>query len=85
MLLLPTISLVIGATKRVRWLMLPYLVLFGIAQIFIMASILACVLYLPVEAKPLAAGVTAFEVSESLILHILFKDSRTERFVQRPS
>ena len=60
-LLMPTISLVIGATKRIRCLMLPYLVLFGIAQIFIMASILACVVFLPAEAKPLAIAVTAFE------------------------
>lgn len=60
-LLFPTIFLLIGACRKIRCLMLPFLVLFGIAQLFIMASILACVFYLPSPAKPLAVAVTAVE------------------------
>ena len=39
-LLFPTILLIVGASKRIRCLLLPFLVLFGLAQIAIMGAIL---------------------------------------------
>ena len=41
--------------------MLPFLVFMGLAQLLIMASIVACVIYLPIDYKLLAAVITAFE------------------------
>ena len=38
--------MVIGAAKRIRCLMVPYLVVFGLAQIGLLVAIVACVLYL---------------------------------------
>ena len=41
--------------------MLPFLVIIGLSQLLIMGSILACVVFLPLEAKLLAIAVTAVE------------------------
>ena len=45
-LLFPTVLMVIGAAKRIRCLMVPYLVVFGLAQIGLLVAVVACVLYL---------------------------------------
>ena len=55
------VEMSINPTKRVRCLMLPFLVIIGLSQLLIMGSILACVVYLPLEAKLLAIAVTAAE------------------------
>lgn len=60
-LIFPCILLVIGAAKRIRCLMMPFLIVFGMIQLILMISVLACVIYLPLTAKPLAFAVTAFE------------------------
>lgn len=60
-LIFPCLLLVIGAAKRIRCLMMPFLIVFGMIQLILMISILACVIYLPLTAKPLAFAVTAFE------------------------
>ena len=57
------VEMSINPTKRVRCLMLPFLVIIGLSQLLIMASILACVVFLPLEAKLLAIAVTAAEVT----------------------
>ena len=55
------VEMSINSTKRVRCLMLPFLVVIGLSQLLIMGSILACVVFLPLEAKLLAIAVTAVE------------------------
>ncbi len=57
----PTIMLLIGAEKKIRCLMLPHLVIFGLAQMLIMVSILACVFLLPASSKLLSLAVLAIE------------------------
>ena len=62
LLLIPaTILLLIGAATRTRWLLLPWLTLYALFQLFVMFSILACVLWLPKNYKLLAAGVATIE------------------------
>ena len=41
--------------------MLPFLVLFGMAQLFIMVSVVTCVIYLPADYKLLSLAVIAVE------------------------
>lgn len=60
-LIIPVILLIIGASRKIRCLLLPYLVIFGLAQIAILCGVLACVIYLKVDFKPIAAAVAAFE------------------------
>ena len=57
--LLPTVFLIIGAAKRVRWLMIPWLVLSGIGQIGLLLGIFACVIWMPNWYKLAALGVAA--------------------------
>ena len=59
--LLPTLFLIIGAAKRIRWLMIPWLVLMGVGQAGILLGIFACVLWMPSWYKLAALGVAATE------------------------
>ena len=61
LLIFPTIILVIGASRRIRFLLLPWLIVFGIFQLFLLLSILLCVLNLPAEFKMLSAAIAVVE------------------------
>ena len=69
LLLFPTIFLIIGAAKKIRCLMLPYLVLFGLGQIGLFLAIIACVLYLPIVSGQIAFScAVAVTATEALII-----------------
>ena len=61
MLIFPTIILVIGASRRMRFLLLPWLIVFGIFQLFLLLAILLCVTNLPAEFKMLSAAIAVIE------------------------
>lgn len=50
-LLVPTILLIWGAARRVRWLIVPWLIVYGVGQLVLLLSILSCVIYLPENFK----------------------------------
>ncbi len=75
LLALPTALLLAGAARRVRFLLLPWLVVFGALQVFLVAAIVLCVVSLPERAKVLAAAVTAAEVIIPVRKKKLFKKS----------
>ena len=60
-LIFPTIILVIGASRRIRFLLLPWLIVFGIFQLVLLLSILLCVTNLPAEFKMLSVAIAVIE------------------------
>lgn len=66
-MLIPTILLVIGASRGIRYLLLPWLVLFGLLQITVFVSIILVVIFLTkIEYK-----VSVTELSIVLIIIII--------------
>ena len=50
--------------RRVRYLLLPWLIMFGLLQVALLCSILLAVLHLPQEFKLLSVAIAAFEVRQ---------------------
>jgi len=50
-LLVVSMMLVIGIARRVKCLFIPWLLIFGLTQLAILGSVLACVIYLPSDFK----------------------------------
>jgi hypothetical protein len=46
-LLIASMVLLIGIARRVKCLIIPWLVIFGLLQVAILSAVLCCVLYLP--------------------------------------
>ena len=57
--------LIAGAARRARFLLLPWLVIFGLLQVAVVVSVVLCVVSLPDHAKILAAAVAAVEVKNA--------------------
>ncbi len=64
--------LVAGAARRARFLLLPWLVIFGLLQVSLVVAVVLCVVSLPSHAKVLAAAVAALEVRKLLNYKISF-------------
>jgi hypothetical protein len=50
-LLVVSMMLLIGIARRVKCLFIPWLLIFGLTQMVILGSVLACVIYLPSDFK----------------------------------
>ena len=46
-LLLPNVLLLIGASRRLRFLLLPWLTVFGLLQVALLAAVMFAVMHLP--------------------------------------
>ncbi|TRY69324.1 hypothetical protein TCAL_03230 [Tigriopus californicus] len=62
LLLFPTLLLIIGASKRMRFLLLPWLIIYGILQLCLLAGMFLSVTHLTDEMKFLCLVFAALEV-----------------------
>ncbi len=70
--LVPTCLMLAGAARRARFLLLPWLVVFGLLQVALVVAVVMCVVSLPDKVKVLGAAVAAVEVRTSKRAQYLF-------------